>query len=167
MNTGFTSGGVNLANVQDCWIDNNSFTDCLGAAYIDTGSVDGLHVLNNTITRGWEGVGLSSTAMPKQNIEISNNNFSIQDRAVGGGCYGIFSGYGATSNLVVMGNALSFDSSGSGLTLVLGRGSVASKRRIFNNVVGVSNPLPINSVTGSGITKSNNLQPSGSPVPGL
>ena len=58
---GFTSGGVNLANVKDCIIDGNSFSDCYGAAYIDTGSVDGLQVSNNTVTRGWEAVGLAST----------------------------------------------------------------------------------------------------------
>src|SRR5207244_1999963 len=42
--SGFTSGGVGVANVKDCEVDSNTFIDCSGAAYTDTGSIDGLRI---------------------------------------------------------------------------------------------------------------------------
>ena len=94
LGNGFNTGGVNLAYVKDCQIDSNTFADCYGASYQDTGSCDGLRVTNNTVIRGWLGVGLSGDGLLKQNIEISGNNFSIQNRIVGGGSYGIGGGVG-------------------------------------------------------------------------
>ncbi len=161
---GFTSGGVNLANVKDCQIDGNTFTDCYGAAYIDTGSVDGLSVTNNTVVRGWQGVGLASTTLPKQNITISGNNFSIQNRIVGGGSYGIVAGYGATTNLTISNNTITFDNSGGGLSQFWGiTVSLLTNATISNNTVGPS----INTVSGTGITLINNRHPDGTSVSGL
>ena len=161
---GFTTGGVNLANVKDCQIDGNTFTDCYGAAYIDTGSVDGLSVTNNTVVRGWEGVGLASSTLPKQNITISENNLSIQNRIPGGGSYGIVVGYGATTNLTINNNTITFDNSGGGLQQFWGiAASLLTNATISNNIVGPS----INQVSGTGVTMFNNRHPDGTLVPGL
>ncbi|MFZ3375483.1 MAG: right-handed parallel beta-helix repeat-containing protein [Chthoniobacterales bacterium] len=161
---GFTTGGVNLANVKDCQIDGNAFTDCSGAAYIDTGSVDGLSVTNNTVIRGWKGVGLASSTLPKQNITISGNNFSIQNRVPAGASCGIVAGYGATTNLTISNNTISFDNSGGGLAQFWGiTASPLTNATISNNTVGPS----INQVSGTGVTLLNNRHPDGTPVPGL
>src|SRR6202011_1647237 len=61
---GFNSGGVNLANIKDCEVDGNTFIDCYGAAYSDTGTIDGLRVTNNTVIRGWQGGGLANSVGP-------------------------------------------------------------------------------------------------------
>ena len=161
---GFTSGGVNLANVKDCQIDGNTFTDCFGAAYIDTGSVDGLSVTNNTVVRGWQGVGLASSTLPKQNITISGNNFSIQNRVVGGGSYGIAISNGATTNLTIGDNTITFDDTGGGFRQFWGiAASPLTNATISNNIVGPS----INMVSGTDVTLLNNRHPDGTPVPGL
>jgi hypothetical protein len=161
---GFTTGGVNLANVENCQIDGNTFTDCYGAAYIDTGSVDGLSVTNNTVVRGWEGVGLASSTLPKQNIQISGNNFSIQNRIIGGGSYGIVAGNGQTANLTINSNTITFDDSGGGFSQFWGiAASLLSHATISNNIVGPS----INQVSGTDITLFNNRHPNGTHVPGL
>ena len=165
LNTGFTSGGVNLAYVQDIWIDSNTFTDCYGASYQDTGSCDGLHVTNNTVIRGWEGVGLCSPTMPKQNIEIRGNNFSIQNRIVGGGSYALVATDGVTTNLTFDSNTITFDNTGQGLSQFWGVYAVLlSTTTISNNTV---DPASNNSVSGTSLTMFNNMQPDGLPVPGL
>ena len=165
---GFTSGGVNLANVKDCQVDGNTFTDCFGAAYIDTGSCDGLHITNNTVTRGWQGVGIVSWAQPKQNIEISGNTFGIQNRIVGGASYGIVVGYGATTNLTIDRNVITFDLSGGGLMQYWGIGaSLLTNAAVTNNTVGFAYFVVSNSATGTGITLFSNHQADGTPAPGL
>jgi hypothetical protein len=166
--TGFTTGGVTLTNMKDCQIDGNTFTDCYGAAYIDTGSVDGLQVTNNTVVRGWFGVGLVSSTLPKQNITISGNNFLIQDRLVGGASYGIIAGYGVTTNLTINNNTISFDTSGGGLSSFWGvAASLLTTATVSNNTIGTAYYPVNNAATGTGVTLSNNLQANGSPAPGL
>jgi len=166
---GFASGGVNLANVQNCQIDSNTFIDCFGAAYIDTGSVDGLQVTNNTVTRGWLGVGLSSPAIQgvKQNITISGNNFLIQNRISNGASFGIFIGYGPTTNVTVDSNTIIFDTSGPGILSFWGIGcAYLTNATVSNNIVGRAYPLS-NGFTASIVTAFNNRYPDGTPVPGL
>jgi hypothetical protein len=165
---GFTSGGVNLANVKDCQIDSNTFTDCFGAAYIDTGSVDGLSVTNNTVVRGWQGVGLASSTLPKQNITINGNNFSIQNRVVGGGSYGITISNGATTNLTIGDNTITFDDTGGGFRQFWGiAASLLNNATISNNIIGTANCPVYNAATGTGVTLFNNRHSDGTPVPGL
>src|SRR5205823_10267867 len=106
---GFTSGGVNLANVKDCEIDGNTFIDCFGTAYSDTGSIDGLRVTNNTVIRGWQGVGLANPYLPKQNVVISGNNLNIQNRLSDDRSYGIVVSRGTTSNITISNNQITFD----------------------------------------------------------
>jgi len=81
----FTGGGVNYGYVQNCTIDNNTFTDCYSVAYSDQGSADGVQITNNTLYRGWLGVGICSNVFPKENIVISGNYLQIQNRVPGGG----------------------------------------------------------------------------------
>ena len=164
--SGFTSGGANLSNVKDCWVQNNTFTDCNGAAYIDVGSVDGLHVLNNTVTGGWMGVGIATHDLPKQNVEISGNNFSIQNRVPGGASYGIFADYATTTNLTINNNTITFDSSGQGLAQF--RGALLyllNTTTISNNTIGVA--ADVNTASGSGLIMFNNRNPDGTLIPGL
>ena len=102
--------------------------------------------------------------MPKQNISITGNNFSIQNRVIGGGSYGIFVGYGATSNLTITNNTITFDSSGAGMLQFWGVvGSLLNGATILNNIVAPA----INMVSGSGITLQHNVQPNGFPAAGL
>jgi hypothetical protein len=172
LTNGFTSGGVNLGNVKNCQVNSNTFTDCYGAAYIDTGSVDGLQVTNNTVIRGWSGVGLGSHALPKQNIQITGNNFSIQNRAVGGGTYGIGVGYGVTTNLTISNNTITFDNSGGGLPQFWGiSASLLSTATISNNTIdnkiGTTTYPVYNTLSGSALTMFNNRAPDGTLIPAL
>lgn len=114
--SGFSTGGVNGAFIKDCQVSDNSFVDCQSVFYQDTGSVDGLIVSGNTLTRGWMGVGLvaDNPAWTKANVQVLSNTLILQNRVPDGATYGILT-YGATaSNLTVSGNALSFDPSGNG-----------------------------------------------------
>jgi hypothetical protein len=167
---GFTSGGVNLANVKDCLVDSNTFVDCFGAAYIDTGSVDGLTVTNNSVTRGWQGVGLANPNGPKQNITISNNTFQIQNRnQVGTNC-GIVSTFGAVTNLTIDHNVITFDTSGTGVMQFWGIMTLSANTAIIsNNTVGVVTlGLGVGSgATGTGLTMFNNRTPDGVLIPTL
>ena len=168
LESSFTTGGVNLANVKDCQIDGNTFVDCFGAAYIDTGSVDGLHVTNNSVVRGWFGVGLSSSAVPKQNIDISGNTFLIQNRVSGGASYGIYLGYGTTTGVTIRNNSIQFDRSGGGLLSYWGiSASQLATADVSGNIIDLSDYPVYDSATGSGVTMSNNRTPNGSLVPGL
>jgi hypothetical protein len=168
--TGFTSGGVNVANLKNCTVDSNTFIDCFGAAYIDSGSVDGLAVTNNSVTRGWQGVGLANPALPKQNITISGNNFNIQNRnPVGANC-GIVNGFSTGTNLTVTNNTISFDTSGTGKLQFWGiMLPSSSNATISNNIVGTV-PVGIelgSGVTGTGLIMFNNRTPDGTLIPTL
>jgi len=168
--TGFTSGGVNLANVKNCKVDSNTFIDCFGAAYIDTGSVDGLEVTNNTVVRGWEGVGLANPTLPKQNITISGNNFNIQNRNPIGASIGITNSFGAVTNLTIDHNTITFDTSGSGTMQFWGiMAPLSTTATITNNTIGVvtvGQGVGSNA-TGTSLTMFNNRTPDGALVPNL
>jgi hypothetical protein len=168
LDNGFTSGGVNLAYVKNCQIDGNTFIDCQGAAYQDTGSCDGLMVTNNTVIRGCIGVGLWSPTVPKRNVKISGNNFQIQNRYAGGASYGIFIQIGQTTDLTISNNTITFDTSGSGQLSFWGiAASSLVNATVSDNIIEPPNGRFNNAVTGSGVTFSNNHDPNGNPVPGL
>jgi hypothetical protein len=165
---GYNSGGVGVAYVKDCQIDGNTFIDCAGAAYTDTGSIDGLQITNNTVIRGVYAVGFIFQASPKQNILISGNSFLIQNRCQVGASYGIVMGWEQTTNLTVTNNVITFDSSGPGELSFWGMQlSSLTNATISNNIIGFANCPVNNSVTGDNVTLSNNLDPNGNPVPGL
>ena len=168
---GFTSGGVSLANVKNCEIDGNTFIDCYGAAYTDVGSIDGLRITNNTVVRGWQGVGLSGYGLPKQNIEISGNNFSIQNRVPGGASCAIVVDNGTTTNFTMKNNTISFDTSGGGSIQFWGvTAYFLSTATISDNTIeevpsGVYGVY--NNASGSGLTMFNNRNPDGTLIPAL
>jgi hypothetical protein len=167
-NSGFTSGGVNLGNVKNCVIDGNTFIDCNGAAYTDTGTVDGLTVSNNHVVRGWLGVGIHSSALPKQNIVVTGNDFLIQNRYSNGASYGVSVDYGPTTNVTIDGNTFNFEASGNGQREFLAvEGAHLTNTTISNNVIGSAACPVYNRVTGTGLNMFNNHAPDGSRVNGL
>jgi hypothetical protein len=164
---GFTSG-VNFGNVSNCQIDNNTFIDCTGVAYIDTGSCNGVAITNNTLIRGQLGVGISTQGGPKQNINISWNTLSIQNRRIDGASYGIVVGWGPSNNVTIDHNTITFDMSGGGLLSFWGAAvSLVNNAVISNNVIGPIDYTITNAALGTDITLYNNRQPDGTPVLGL
>ncbi len=119
--TGFTTGGVNGAFLKNCKVYDNTFVDCQSIFYQDTGSIEGLQVANNTLTRGWLGVGLPAGAggeptWTKTDVQITGNTINLQNRtsAYGSASYGIGI-YGAlASNLTISNNHISFSPTGHG-----------------------------------------------------
>jgi len=166
---GFPSGGVNFGNVSNCQIDSNTFVDCEGAAYTDSGSCDGVSVTNNTVIRGQLGVGLSNSTLPKRKIEISGNNFSVQNRVIDGASYGIATLSAPTTDLTVSNNTITFDTSGNGSLVFWGMQlQDLNNALIYNNVIGnAPGSILTNRAIGTGVILSNNRQPDGTPVPGL
>ena len=165
---GFTSGGVNLADVKNCQVDSNTFTDCFGAAYIDTGGVDGLQITNNTVIRGWQGAGFANTDFPKQNVLISGNNFLIQNRVPGGGSYGVVTSLAQITNLTVTNNTINFDTSGKGMLQFWGvTGVLINGATISNNVIQIGSLWVINDVSGTGLVMFNNRSTDGTLIPSL
>lgn len=168
LTNGFTSGGVNMANVKNCEIDGNTFIDCFGAAYLDVGSIDGLRVTNNTVVRGWQGVGVATLSLPRQNIEITGNNFLIQNRVPGGASYGILVGWGTTNNLMISSNTISFDTSGGGMPGFWGvAASLLTNATVSDNTIGLPDCRLDNVATGSAVTMFNNRTPEGTLIPDL
>jgi hypothetical protein len=161
---GFTSGGVNFGGVKNCVIDSNTFIDCYGVAYSDTGSCDGLQITNNVVTRGWNAVGLGSPTLPKQNITISGNSFSIQNRNLGANG-GITIAEVPVTNLTISNNSILTDTSGLGWLSFWGvTAQSVNNATITDNIV---DAVFYNGVTGTGLTFSNNRHPDGTPVSGL
>jgi hypothetical protein len=181
---GFNAGGVSGIGLTNCQIYNNTFTDCAGAFYSDTGSFDNVKVFNNTVVRGWLGVTFASD-LSKSNIEITNNSFVVQNRMgvdvpnvplnpptilqirrdlAGNGGYGIVLENGSTTNLTIANNTITSDTSGSGASPLWGiAASPVAGGIIANNAIEPSN----NSVSGTGVIFFNNRRPDGSPAPGL
>jgi hypothetical protein len=116
---GFTTGGVNAAFIKNCQIHDNTFTDCQSIYYQDTGSIDGLQILNNKLVRGWLGIGLVASADPtwtKNNVTIAGNSLNIQNRTApyGSAGYGIQTSGSTSSNVSITGNYISFTPTGQG-----------------------------------------------------
>jgi hypothetical protein len=166
---GFPSGGVSIGNLSNCQIDSNTFIDCEGAAYGDSGSIDGLSITNNTVIRGQLCVGLATYSIPKQNINISWNTFSVQNRKLGGASTGIAVGWGQSNNVTIDHNTVTFDMSGPGQLSFWGVGvSYVNNAVITNNVIGPLNWTINNGVAQvTNMTMYNNREPNGTPVLGL
>lgn len=86
----FSSGGVNVAGVQNCVVNGCIFIDCMGLCYTDTGDVDGLEIVNCVATRGWAGITFNGMNTPHlyRNLTFRHNHIDIQNRWPGG-CSGI------------------------------------------------------------------------------
>lgn len=164
--TGFNTGGVNFTNLKNCQIDGNTFIDCSGAAYIDTGTCEGISITNNSVTRGWMGVGLRSSALPKRKIEISGNTFWIQNRSTS--ATGIYVTDAHVTDLTILNNTFAFDETGLGAQQFWGIvTSPLNDAAIVNNIMSLPSFFFFNRATGTKVILSNNHQPNGSPVPGL
>jgi hypothetical protein len=170
LQSGFTSGGVNIANVKDCVIDSNTFIDCYGAVYTDTGSIDGLQLTNNNVTRGWGGAVLASLALPKQNVTIRGNNLNILNRDQNGASCGINVSFAGITNLTIDSNTVTFDTSGTGPLQFWGiMAPLSNNATISNNTVGVVTVgLGVGSgATGTGLVMFNNRNSDGTLIPTL
>jgi hypothetical protein len=169
-NDGFTSGGVNLADIKDCQIDSNTFTDCQGAAYQDTGNCDGVKVTNNVIVRGSMGVAfVTNGSAVKRNIEITGNNMLIQNRYANGASYGIWVTYDSSTNVLIRDNTITFDTAGAGVPAFWGIGaSTLVDATVSDNTIGFAPDTYFNNAaSGSNVTLSNNRMTDGSPAAGL
>lgn len=118
LTTGFTTGGVNGAFSKNCQIHDNTFIDCQSVYYQDTGDVENLRVVNNTLTRGWMGVVLAAgePAWTKTGVTISGNQINLQNRVsdYGSASYGV-SIYGSlASEVTISGNNFTFTPTGQG-----------------------------------------------------
>jgi hypothetical protein len=168
---GFASGGVNMANVKNVTIDGNTFIDCQGAAYIDTGSCDGLTVTNNTVIRGWDGVGIGNSVSSdcRKNILIRGNNINIQNRVSNGLSNGILlNAVAPSSNVTIDNNTVSFDTSGAGSLSFYGIvAQQLNTATVTNNTIGLTTANLTNLAQGTGLTPFNNRYTNGTPVPGL
>jgi hypothetical protein len=161
-NGGFTSGGVNIAFVKDIEVTGCTFVDCSGICYTDTGTTEDVRLNRNTAKRAWDGIALVQ-AKPrdtKSNIEIINNNITIQ-RRISGAYQGIRLGGTAATNVILCGNRITKVAGGIGGGLDQPWGIMASGTIIngicINNVVDDLN----NRFTGTGVFRSGNRQPSG------
>jgi hypothetical protein len=166
---GFDTGGVNMANVKNVTIDGNTFIDCQSAAYIDIGSCDGLTVTNNTVIRGWDGVGIGNSGSLRRNILIRGNNMNIQNRVINGLSNGILLNSAATStNVTIDSNTITFDTSGHGALKFYGIvAQQLNTAQVSNNTLGLTTATLTNLAQGAGLTLSNNRYTNGTPVPGL
>jgi hypothetical protein len=111
--TGFF-GGVNSSYLKNCSIYSNTFVDCGSVFYIDTGTAEGVKVLNNTLTRGWLGVGLvaKNERWTKRNIEIRGNDLNLENRQYIS--LGIWVSGSASSDVAILQNQISFSPTGNG-----------------------------------------------------
>jgi hypothetical protein len=168
---GFASGGVNMSNVKNVTIDSNTFIDCLGAAYIDCGYCDGLTVTNNTVIRGWDGVGIGNSGLPdcRKNILIRGNNINVQNRIINGNNNGILlNAVAPSSNVTIDNNTITFDTSGHGALKFYGIvAQQLNTATVTNNTIGLTTATLTNLAQGTGLTLSNNRYTNGTPVPGL
>lgn len=160
---GWTSGGVNGADLKNCVVKDCRFSDTYGIFYIDTGTIDGLTVANNTVTRGKMGCALANKAI-KRNIRIIDNRLNIQNRSPKFPATGIqFLHAPAASNVEIRGNVITFDHGGVGVdqfrTLQAGPDSLDATAKVENNV-GPSSQASKGDPKGS---YKNNRTPAGTP----
>lgn len=169
LNGGYTTGGVNLADIINVLIDGNTFTDEGQIAYQDTLNIVGLKVTNNRMIRGAGGVFLNMSGLTATNVEITNNTIGLQNRNLGGSQFGIGMSSGGTYNsVVVSGNDITWDSTGAGGTpnafLINLQG--VNGCHVLNNHS--DNPASqSNTVSGSNIINRNNTYFSGAAMSGI
>ena len=166
LTNGFSSGGANLAYHQNCLVADNTFIDCFGIAYQDTGTLKNLTVRNNTAVRAWYGVGvtLMNSAWTADGVSITNNNINIQNRCVGAASYGVVFGGNVTvvTNVLVDGNVFTSDITGLGLNDIQ---PVADLWKLNNVNARIRNNLTdancISRIRSAGVCLFNNRLPDG------
>jgi hypothetical protein len=136
---GFMSGGVNTAFIKNCQIHDNVFIDCQGVYYQDTGSADGIQILNNKVVRGWFGVwfggGYTQPTWTKKNVTIAGNSLNIQNRTLGVGSasYGVALSGAVSSKISATRNYFSFTPTGLGYKQLLTVSASLQNSTIANN----------------------------------
>jgi hypothetical protein len=135
---GWTSGGVNGAYLKNFQVQACRFADTYGVFYQDTGPLDGLEIVGNTVTRGKIGCAIVAPDV-KKNIRIIGNNFNLQNRNPRYPTPGIqFLEAPAASNVVIRENKITFDRSGIGVdefrTLQASSTTLDATAKVLNNI---------------------------------
>lgn len=172
---GFTSGGANLAYDDGCIVEGNTFIDCFGIAYQDTGTLKNLTVHNNVATRAWYGVGITlmNSAWAADRVTITNNNMNIQNRLVGRASYGIIFGGEETvvTNVLINSNAFARDTAGKGLNDIQPIADLTkltdANARIQNNVTNTDPYTSRSYIRSTGVCLFNNRDFDGTSSLGL
>lgn len=160
-NIGFTTGGVNLAFVKDCVVQNCLFADTGSGVYHDTGSLDGLLVSGLKVIRANHAMSFSSGS--DANVQLIGNTIETEHRSTGSN-EGFYVDSGV--NFLIEGNTVTYATTGHGGSPVqpwgFQLGSVTNAT-VRNNVI---DPNVNNVATGTGITLENNNDPTGAEASG-
>jgi hypothetical protein len=169
---GFNSGGVNIADLDDCEIARNTFVDCAGLVYHDTGTVNWLRIVENSCIRGWTGIGLVATARPAwgaKRVEIIRNRINLQNRS--GENDGIKISNNLSADYSIRNNTIDFTAGGRGIAAFhsfLCRNAV---RSVFHdNVVNVDSAGGSRhdaTATGKNVVRHGNRTTTGQIIEGL
>ncbi len=174
LQTGFTSGLGGFAYAKNCQFYNNTAIDVGRVFYNDTGTLEDILIANNTLVRGFFGIGLvadgPNESWTKKNIQIIDNKLNIQNRTPGNN-WGIAI-YGATSfNVRIAGNYISFDTTGHGSSQFVTIGAFDLVNPIiFGNVADEASAAPgaVNGqVVGTNVTLCLNRTTTCAPMTGL
>jgi len=126
--TAFSSGGVNLADVDAVKIHDNIFIDCIGLVYNDTHPANRVEIYNNFADRAF--IGASYVGPSATGWRLYNNTISIQARNGTGAVYGL--SFINVTDLRVIGNKITWSCGGPGTPSgkyginVTGTGTVAN-----------------------------------------
>jgi hypothetical protein len=172
---GFTIGLGGAAFVKNFETSDNFATDVAGVFYSDTGTLENIQILNNTVVRGWLGIGVvadgPNESWTKKNIVIRGNSINVQNRSGSAPSDAIRILGAPTTTCTIDSNTITFDMGGSGFQgfhTILAQ--VVTDLTISNNVVGVPAPPGYTDVTirnCTNVTISGNHSLSGGHVPGL
>jgi len=172
---GFTTGLGGAAFAKGFEMSDNFATDCAGVFYSDTGSLENIQITNNTVVRGWVGIGLVAAADPtwtKNNIQIRGNNINIQNRSGSAPSDAIRILNVLTTTCIIDSNTITYDMNGSssndGFHTILAQ--QVTDLTVSNNTVGSPAPpgYAVVQFTGcTNVTIFGNHNPSGGSVPGL
>jgi len=173
--TGFTNGLGGAAFVKNFETSNNLVTDCQGVFYSDTGTLEDIRILNNTVVRGWIGIGIvadgPNESWTKRNIQIQGNNINVQNRNGGAPSDAIRILGAPTTACTIDSNTITFDVTGSGYpgfhTILA---EVVDNLTVSNNIVGAPAPpgyTTVRFLNCTNVTTFGNHNPVGGSVPGL
>jgi hypothetical protein len=163
-NGGFTTGGVNLADVLGVYMSGNTWIDCGAVAYHDTGTLDGLYIDNDVATRCGSGVNLNAASGTQQNVRLRNCNFEVQNRSAGAVAH-VAVGSGPADRVTV--SSCTFTNAaggtGGGTFYPFFFGTNVTNGIVTNNIVDSSGASNIT----SGVKIKGNLTPAGGVPAGL
>lgn len=169
---GFTTGGVNAADLVDCEFSGNWFYDCL-ILYCDTNALDGVTISGNHAISAKSGISMVAAGSggdaglwTKKRVKIFNNTIELQNR-VTGELNGIKTSGDTASSLVCSGNIITLVTTGnhsSGYTYRPFLSTSLSGATLVNNTVDSGGTV---TVTGTGIRMQGNRDATGSIISGL